>query len=494
MRTTLWLCASLATAGVAHAAPGEFDRGFGQQGIYALQEPGFARALFVATDPAGNVVSGGAVSGTDAVARTASDGAPDTHFNGRGYRIGPEQFLSTRTTIATLPLEGGRTLVLRNDRAICFGPGAGACATFPGNFFLERLEPNGQVDLSYGTQGSTQLTDPAFHSGLAVEPGGGVILVGLRRIPTRLSVKRVAPNGLQDLAFSANASAAAPCVAQDPNALRSAALMRQPDGRLLIAQSHAAGSLANPSSYPQCVRRLNADGTLDASYGVAGQRDLDALVFTSQRNDPVAVLPTAGNGAAIVFQLDYAPPSSVRFLHAIAWLREDGSFDTSRFDRGITGPSDMHVGRVFAAAIQPDGKILLAGYPNAPQAAEGYDRSQPRVGRLRPEGGNDLTFGLDRQGFTPLLSFGKRVEPNDLHVGADNVIYVAGARGEAGPVNQNEMLQYAIAKLEGDSPSSSGGGGGCGAIATPMPPDPTLPALVLAAVALLLARRRHARR
>jgi hypothetical protein len=184
----------------------------------------------------------------------------------------------------------------------------------------------------------------------------------------------------------------------------------------------------------------------------------------------------------------------------LAWLTADGALDVSRGTGGIAGPVTSPVLDVQAVALQPDGKILLAGYPRLVVATKippptPVDLTQPRIARLDANGVPDPTFGPTGEGYATLVSLGRRLHPRHIHVGGANVVYVAGSVVDGGQANAPSPARFAVAKLEGDPRGGPAGGlWGSGCFSTRNAAvDPTLPALVLLAAALLFARPRRPR-
>jgi uncharacterized delta-60 repeat protein len=142
------------------------------------------------------------------------------------------------------------------------------------------------------------------------------------------------------------------------------AIAPQPDGRTVIAgRFSSVGGVSRNS-----VARLNADGSLDATFslgnGVNG--NVSALAIQSDGRIVIAGFFTRVNGAV---------------RNQVARLNADGSLDTT-FDPGV-GPSST----VSAVAVQPDGKIIIAG---AFTFVSGISRN--RVARLNADGTVDTSF------------------------------------------------------------------------------------------------------
>lgn len=155
------------------------------------------------------------------------------------------------------------------------------------------------------------------------------------------------------------------------------------NGKILVCSNVASGG---PSGTDFFVARFNANGTLDASFDFDGKVTID---FDS-RSDGCNALAVQSDGKilAVGSSVDSTPQSDF----AVARLNADGSLDPTfgagtgkaivPFDLG--GGDDDTAG---AVAIQPDGNIVVAGWSTT--GTTGYDFA---VVRLLPDGTRDTTF------------------------------------------------------------------------------------------------------
>lgn len=490
-------------ASPASAAPGEFDRSFGQNGIATFPTDAGSAAYYVATDSAGRPLVTGKDRGNEFFARLQPNGGLDPDFNGvgfvRGVANGIDSFGDTvlgHTGQWISNLAGGQLLATRVDITSCR---VEICRFRSQTIRTRRFNPDGSA---VNAANADVVVTAGFRPTQVVEQTGGafVFLTSvIYYLDAATQLARLGENGLVDPSFAANAKVRESCRRlPGDNAFRSSrgAALGLSGGKILLAQhisflGAGAGNL--------CISRLNADGILDQTYGSGGDLILDSIVFTSAENKPVALFATANGGAALLLQQTFRVPVE-RYQYLIVWLTAQGGVDTARPDQGITVPTDLQIAIVTAATVQPDGKILIAGYPaidatNA-NGAQQIDYAQPRLRRLLQQGGHDLTFGPGGLGYTPLVSFGKRLISNHLHIAADGSIFIAGELSDAGPVTTNEARQFAVGKLQSDpaptppSVSQNNGGGGCG-ITTGSRIDPILPGLAMLALLSLWVRRRR---
>lgn len=451
---------------------GEFIPSFGSNGIATLDGGPFtsrtASARFAAADGASGVIRAtGNLQYNSVRARLLPDGSPDAAFAGTGFVLHPAEiaslpFSTQRSGLAVFARPDGAELLVESVFLPCMtGPTCGLLGGLGGSFSTAArlVDATGAALPAYGTPGTGEATLYMEPTQAVAEPSGAILVLG-RAVAgiggiRRNALQRLTPQGTVDGAFAGNAAASLDCPGYDPLRSTGTAMTRRADGKLLVAQSYATGSTSTPSA--TCITRLLSDGTIDASYGAGGRVQLP-WDFLFDRMTPVAIFTLPNGGSALFLQKRRELNGNFYYHYMIATMTADGALDASRFDRGITGPTDLHVAKLEAVALQADGKYLVAGYPvqghDQPPTGlpvPGFDAAQPRIGRLLPAGGADLTFGPLGSGYTPLLSFGRRLAPRHVSIGPDRGIFVAGSLGPAGPVNDNEITKFAVGKLMGDS-------------------------------------------
>jgi uncharacterized delta-60 repeat protein len=173
----------------------------------------------------------------------------------------------------------------------------------------------------------------------------------------------------------------------------------QPDGKIVVVGS---GFLTEDIT----VTRLNADGSLDASFGIAGTVAVDFGGYDAGR--AVAIQP---DGKIIVAG---DTSSLVDTNVAILRLRPDGSLDREFHGDGKRTIDQGGADQAWAVLVQPDGKVVVAGTGNQDIA----------VSRLLPDGSYDLTF---HEGGTARLDFGGPDFGLAVALQPDGKIVVAGA-------------------------------------------------------------------
>jgi uncharacterized delta-60 repeat protein len=191
---------------------------------------------------------------------------------------------------------------------------------------------------------------------------------------------------------------------------------RQPDGKTLVLWLDAAAAM----STDVCLARLNADGTSDKSFGEGGFVRLRGLAAPGDQ--AAEVLVREDGGFLGIFN---RPMNETDFATWIAWFRADGHPDLTRGVGGISDPVNIGLNFVESAALLPDGRIVVAGCPDATEVP-GAPQGVPRLARLKADGNLDTGFGEGGSGIVALMAFGTRLRPAQIVVAADGTIFVTG--------------------------------------------------------------------
>ncbi len=309
-------------------ANGRLDSGFGVGGKIILR-PGSSSLDF--TDAAlqsdGKIV---AVSfqynSSFNVHRYNSDGTPDTGFGDGG-------------TVRTYQGQAGATLAvaIQNDGKILVG-GASGVSKSPG-LSLNRYNSDGSFDTNLYTIGV------GFEavSKILVQPDGKILISSSGRI------RRLNPNGTLDTTFGNNG-----VIDSQINRVGKVTLALQPDGKIVVAGSKTVSD-GNITRNDFAVARFNADGTPDLSFGTNG------VVQTKIGNSNSVAVDVAiqKNGKIVAIGGNYTNSNSITISFVTVRYTASGSLDTGFGNGGIETLAAS--GRADAVAIQPDGKIVVAG-------------------------------------------------------------------------------------------------------------------------------------
>ena len=303
----------------------------------------FARA--VTMQPDGKVlVAGYCLNGTQydfCTVRYLLNGTLDLTWNVTGKVITP--FGSSNDSAIAMTLQpDGKVLLAGN----CFnGTNNDFCAV--------RYLVNGMLDPAWNGIGKviTNIgSSDDFARAVTLQPDGKVLVAGNCRNGgnNAFCVARYQANGMIDATWNSNGAVITPIGSSDDTAT---AMALQPDGKVL-----AAGYCLSGGSYNFCAARYLASGTLDTTWngtgkvitpsGIGGDA---ATAMTLQPDGKVLLTGYCTNGSSVDF-------CATRYM-------TNGSLDLTWNSTGkVITP--IGVGGDYAAAmtLQPDGKVLLAGY------------------------------------------------------------------------------------------------------------------------------------
>jgi uncharacterized delta-60 repeat protein len=198
---------------------------------------------------------------------------------------------------------------------------------------LSKYQANGSLDTSYGNGGVviTSLTTSPIPD-LAFQPDGSIVILSGNQ------VARYSANGSPDTSFGISGIVTfSGFIDFNGNPSHPNVLALQSDGKILIAGSVAAGSDAGGPVIDTLLERLNADGSLDTTFGAGGKvtKDLgipDKIGYPANQQasspDALVVLP---DGRILVG--GSVPPTNSslygNFDGFVARFNSDGSSDTS---------------------------------------------------------------------------------------------------------------------------------------------------------------------
>lgn len=270
------------------------------------------------------------------------------------------------------------TLALQEDGKVIIG---GVFTQIGNEEFngLARLDRFGLIDGSFQVGAGVGGAAPAVYE-VVIQPDGKVILAGAFESydgATSVALARLNANGSLDSQFNLGSGISS----DDPtfNGPWVSRVRLQPDGKILISgQFTEIDGVAHRN-----VARLNADGSVDASFSAGLGATGPAASVEALAVQPDGKILIGGDFDSV----DGNP------INAIARLNADGTLDTS-FDpgRGVEG-EDRSTGAsvpglVTDIQVLEDGKILVSGN------FETIDEFGRRgIGKLLPNGRLDGTFG-----------------------------------------------------------------------------------------------------
>jgi uncharacterized delta-60 repeat protein len=323
---------------------------------------------------AGFASTGGLKTRDFALARYNADGSLDTSF-GSGGKIKTDFFGD---------IDEARDVAVQSDGKLVVAGFASTDGLITRDFALARYDTNGSLDTSFGSGGKIETDffgDIDEAHGVAIQSDGRIVLAGKARglNPFDFALARYNVDGSLDASFGSGGK----LITNFGNTAQAFNVILQTDGKIVAV----GGRFDALTEFDFALARYNSDGSLDASFGSGG---LVATAISDREDVAFGValhadgrIVVAGRGSAIGFFSDFA----------LARYNSDGSLDAS-FGSGGKIITDFSSERseAGAVAVQPNNKIVAAGFANGDFALARYDGGGFDLCLQDDSGGNLLLF------------------------------------------------------------------------------------------------------
>lgn len=345
-RLVLWTAAAVAVAAVAAVAflvVGHRGGGFGKGGkaTTSRNSASYEFASALVRQPDGKLVVAGChcpPPGQDnslELARFGENGRLDPTFGSDG---------TVRATIGNGALTWA--LVRQRDGKLVAAASSGKGAN--SRFALTRYDANGLLDPSFGVGGvvTTAIGKGSTAEALVLQQDGKLVAAGSsgRGAESMFALARYDENGLLDRSFGDAGTVTTPV----GKAAVAQAVLLQPDGKLVVAGSSGTGAHSTFA-----LARYDGNGRLDRSFGNAGTVTTASWSYAVAQAlvlQPDGRLVAAGRGGQLH-----------DFTFAVARYDSHGRLDRSFGSGGVTTTRIGDSAGVAALLLQPDGKLVAAG-------------------------------------------------------------------------------------------------------------------------------------
>ncbi len=330
-------------------------------------------------------------------------------------------------------------VVVQPDGKIVVAGGAFPLFTFAGDFKVARYNPDGSLDASFGAGGIVTTVFPgdgSYAFALALQSDGKIIAAGTDFVDFN-------PGDMSDTDFALaryNPDGNLDTSFGNGGTVTTDFLGAEDDASSVLIQPDgkivAVGSANSPLDfYDFAVARYLANGTLDTTFGTGGKVRTD---FGNNDLD-IAYAAALQPDGKIVAAGTTAFDLGVQQQFALTRSNSDGTLDTTFGTGGLVLIDFSSFAQsAYAVLIQPDGKIITVGYPNT----ESND-SDFLLARCNPNGSLDPTFGV---GGKVRTSFG------DLNSGANGAVLQSDGKIVAvgfNPTQKASGVEFAIARYLG---------------------------------------------
>lgn len=253
------------------------------------------------------------------------------------------------------------------------------------NFYLDRFNPDGSNDASFGIDGRVNINLDDKHAvcySMAIQQDGKIILVGAMDAAisayTDLAIVRCKTDGSLDSSFGINGYV----TFNFKNFDYAYDVAIQSDNKIVVIGDNSNSLAQNNDSY---ILRLNTDGSLDQSFGVNG---ITKTHYASSSTNVKVIVQPDGK---LIMGGTYAK-KGLKPDYMVQRFNIDGTVDNSFGENGTAkfkfgeGQASGWLNELFDIALQPDGKIVCAG-------EAGLDLVSMAMCRFNADGSMDNSFG-----------------------------------------------------------------------------------------------------
>lgn len=305
-------------------------------------------------------------------------------------------------------------------------------------FAVARYTSSGKLDPSFGEGGKVTTDfgqdsyDEAF--AVAVQRDGRILVAGFTaadNLNGDFALARYKGDGSLDTGFGGDGRVTTDLGDND----RASSLVIQDDQKIVVA----GGIDTINDNFPErfALARYHPNGTLDKTFGVNGK----VVVDVSPGADGAEAVALRRDGRILAAGFAVAPSRfGTRIQFAALGLLGDGRLDPDFGTNGkvTTAFSDRGGDQAFSMAVQPDGKLVLAGYTTPDGVSLSF-----ALARYTAKGVLDKTFSKDGlvttafPGASSSSGFAVAIQP-------DNRIILAGSS------NGSDVGDFAVARYNPD--------------------------------------------
>jgi uncharacterized delta-60 repeat protein len=310
-------------------------------------------------------------------------GTPDPSFASNGEYIIPIQPTGTDGIINVYAMQ------VQSDNEVDIGGISGFASQK--TYSILQMNPNGTPDTSFGQNGTAEVAMPSgFYANAKlyaeqIQSDGKIVIAGTIQNGVGLQetlVARFNTDGTPDTSFGTDGISliTTPGIALNYEAI-------QTNGKIVLAGETpiAVGVTGNTET---AVVRLNADGSLDNSFGTGGMITLDSVATSTRATAAVTEKATgvaiAPDGQIVLFGDTSIPqvatPTAPDLTAQIDRLNANGTQDTSLSESGVQ-QANFAQADINGVIVQPNGQIDLLG--NAPPS---YPNGPPLLAQLNENG------------------------------------------------------------------------------------------------------------
>lgn len=395
---------------------GKLDLTYGTKGYAPVG--GFGDAMWQA---GGTVLIAGVEKGDFQITRLTTRGVLDSSFHATGVVVTPLEQRTLGHNFAWAAAYDGKGRLVLAGQVDKDGVGA--------QMIVTRYLASGELDVTFGSAGSTYVASNAAAYSLAILPDNSIVVGGSRG--NLASLDKLKSDGSLDTSFTATRAGFGFSLAAFSD------LAVDASGRIVAS---GYGELSGVVGL--IVARFKADGKLDTQFSSDGY-DVQKATGVEQYGNSIAVAP---DGKIVVGGAIYNGSSS-KHDFAVWRYKTDGTLDKSGFNgNGLVTINFGGEEYVYGVGVLPNGQIVAAG--TTTKSTDGGDIALALVnvdGKLSTSFGNagkaiDSTGLQDNVGGMALTADGRIVVGGWTTAGYEVVRYLPNGNGDLTFGNQGRII------------------------------------------------------
>jgi uncharacterized delta-60 repeat protein len=396
MKTLLFTFCSVTFCFFAHAQSSYLDSSFGTDGLvfyHTGSETDGSGCLAISIQPDGKILAAGTAAECATVIRCNTDGTIDPTFASSGIFSG-----SIYSSAGSMAFQRDGKILLE-----------GGSLTF-------RLNANGTLDNTFGIGGIVTAATGYAGAAVTLQPDGKIVVAG-EAGATYPYCERLLANGMPDSSFGING------IVQERNGLGAVGVAILPDTTIVI-------TYLSFDFYFMAARYL-PNGIVDTSFNHTGY--VKTLVGDSYNY--CHAIQAQADGKVILGGSGTFGSQGSNFV--LIRYNQNGSLDSSYGNAGIANIDfDNDDDETWAMCMEPDGKIIAAGYATIGGI------TAFAIARVDTDGRIDSFFGSYGRITTALLAGNDRAY--GVAVQQDGKV-VAGGNADVG-LYPNNYPEFALAR------------------------------------------------
>ena len=365
-------------------ANGTLDRSFGHSGMSLI--PLNLQLFDVAKTENDKLLIAGASNGYGAMVRLQPDGSIDKSFGQDGIVLSPWGVFSGGYMYGVETQSDGKIVAVGRARVLNAGTTNPFGGQYEFDFAIARFNPDGSPDTSFNGKGwsTIQLGGYDIARGVAIQPDGKLIVGGWTSAYGNNDFAAVRLNADGSLDKTFGTSGIVIFSLPNSHEYPLGGVTLSATGKFYLGSGSFKVDESSPGEWVGVIARFNADGSLDTTFGTNGLTEIRFPSITGELVGVSGYDVLERPDGRLVFTGNIQADGYVEDAFA-AQLLPDGSLDPSFGQQGVlvTG-----LGQSIGSLLTTDGGVIFGGYSAGPE----WKVDVPAKAKLLSDGHLDESF------------------------------------------------------------------------------------------------------